>query len=148
MHKTLIPTLFAFAVSAMPLAGQDEAKPKPQPHPIKVEMKKFDAALDDVSDYLEKPGDKLPMQHVAAAQAALQACKVHAPRTTEQQPKERREEFVRNYRLAINKLLRAALDLEDALLQKDYEAAEKAVDDMLAQRRQGHRTYKGRRRRR
>ncbi|MCK5941907.1 MAG: hypothetical protein KAI24_08075 [Planctomycetes bacterium] len=145
MHKILLSALFAVVAPTAPLLAQDDAKPATPP--IKAEMKKFDKALDAVIDFLEKPSDKAPMAEVAAAQAALHGAKQHPPRITEQQPKDKRAEFVRNYRLAMNKMLRAMLDLEDALLTKDYEAAQKAVDAMVAQKKSGHRTFKGRRRR-
>ncbi|MFN3244148.1 MAG: hypothetical protein ACE37K_21755 [Planctomycetota bacterium] len=146
MHKTLLTALLAVALPTTSLFAQEDAKPATPP--IKAEMKKFDKALDAVIDFLEKPSDKAPMKEVAAAQAALQESKQHPPRITEQQPKEKQAEFVRNYRLAMNKMLRSMLDLEDALLNKDYKAAEKAVDEMVAQKKTGHRTFKGRRRRR
>ncbi len=146
MKKTLLlASLFAASTTA-PIAAQEDAKPATPP--IKAEMKKFDKALDVVIEFREKPSQKAPMAEVAAAQAALQESKQHPPRTTGQQPKDKQEEFVRSYRLAMNKMIRSMLDLEDALLNKDYEAAQKAVDDMVAQKKTGHRTYKGRRRRR
>jgi len=146
MQKTLLlATLFA-ALTTAPLTAQEDAKP--QTSPIKAEMKRFDKALDVVIEFLEKPSAKAPVAEVAAAQSALQESKQHPPRTAGQQPEDKRAEFVRSYRLAMNKMIRSMLDLEDALLNKDYEAAQKAVDDMVAQKKTGHRTYKGRRRRR
>lgn len=146
MRNTLLASLLSLTLPTVALHAQEDAKP--QTPPIKAEMKKFDEALDAVIDFLEKPTDKAPMAEVAAAQAALHESKQHPPRITGQQPKDKQAEFVKNYRLAMNKMIRAMLDLEDALLNKDYKAAEKAVDDMVAQKKTGHRTFKGRRRRR
>ena len=147
MRRLLFASLLAFA---MPVAAvQAQADAEPQTPPIKAEMKKFDKALDAVIDFLEdgKKGEEPPMAQVTAAQAALQASKQHPPRITEQQPKDKQREFVRDYRIAMNKMIRSMLDLEDALLNGDWKAAEKAVDDMVAQKKTGHRTFKGRRRR-
>lgn len=147
MKKTLLLASLFAALTTAPIAAQEDAKPATPP--IKAEMKKFDKALDAVIDFLEdgKKGEEPPMAQVAAAQAALQASKQHPPRITGQQPKDKQSEFVRDYRLAMNKMIRSMLDLEDALLTRDWKAAEKAVDDMVAQKKTGHRTFKGRRRR-
>lgn len=147
MRNTLLVSLLAITLPTLSLHAQEDAKP--QTPPIKAEMKKFDKALDEVIDFLEdgKKGEQPPMAQVAAAQAALHESKQHPPRITGQQPKDKQAEFVKNYRLAMNKMIRSMLDLEDALLNKDYKAAEKAVDEMVAQKKTGHRTFKGRRRR-
>ncbi|MGC6488821.1 MAG: hypothetical protein ACON4Z_14335 [Planctomycetota bacterium] len=146
MRNLLISSLFTALVPVAALQAQEDTKPAA---PIKAEMKKFDEALDAVIDYLEdgKPGEEAPMAKVTAAQAALQASKQHPPRITGQQPKDKQAAFVRDYRIAMNKMIRSMLDLEDALLQGDKAAALKAVDDMVAQKKTGHRTFKGRRRR-
>ena len=120
MRRLLFASLLAFA---MPVAAvQAQADAEPQTPPIKAEMKKFDKALDAVIDFLEdgKKGEDLPMAEVAAAQAALQASKQHPPRITGQQPKDKQAEFMRDYRIAMNKMIRSTLDLEDALLNRDW----------------------------
>ena len=142
MKKTLLTVLFALVA---PLAAQDDDKP--QGSPIKAEMKKFDKALDAVVDFLKEPKGDAPMAEVAAAQVALHQSKLHPPRTAEEQPEEKRAEFVRDYRIAINAMIRSVLDLEDALLKKDFKAASKVVEELEAQKKTGHKTYKGRRRR-
>jgi len=146
MRNLLLPSLLFALIPVASLQAQGDERPAA---PIKTEMKKFDKALDAVIDFLEdgKSGEKPPMAEVAAAQAALLASKQHPPRITGQQPKDKQDEFVRDYRIAMNKMIRSMLDLEDALLQGDRKAAEKAVDDMVAQKKTGHRTFKGRRRR-
>jgi len=146
MRNLLLSSLLFALVPVPSLQAQESEQPAA---PIKAEMKKFDKALDAVIDFLEdgKKGEEPPMAQVAAAQAALQASKQHPPRITGQQPKDKQSEFVRDYRLAMNKMIRSMLDLEDALLTRDWKAAEKAVDDMVAQKKTGHRTFKGRRRR-
>jgi soluble cytochrome b562 len=146
MRNLLLSPLFLALLPVSSLQAQEKSKPAA---PIKTEMKKFDKALDAVIDFLEdgKTGEEAPMAEVAAAQAALQASKQHPPRITGQQPKEQQAAFVRAYRIAVNKMIRSMLDLEDALLQGDNKAAQKAVDDMVAQKKNGHRTFKGRRRR-
>ena len=146
MRNLLLSSLLFALVPVPSLQAQESEQPAA---PIKAEMKKFDEALDAVIDFLEdgKPGEAPPMAKVAAAQAALQASKQHPPRITGQQPQDKQKAFVRDYRIAMNRMIRSALDLEDALLQGDKKAAQKAVDDMVAQKKTGHRTFKGRRRR-
>lgn len=147
MNKTLLSCALAALVGiSAPLAAQ-QGDGDSKKSPVKVEMGKLDDALDVVGDYLEKPDGKAPMAEVAAAQAAMQESKQHPPRTLEEQPEEKRAAFLAAYKVEINKALRALLDLEDAMLQKDWAAAKQAMEKLSDLKKTGHRTYKGRRRR-
>ena len=47
-------------------------------------------------------------------------------------PEDKQKEFVKNYQIEINKLLRSILDLEDAMLKDDHKTAEKILGGMKA----------------
>ncbi|MFK7742219.1 MAG: hypothetical protein AB8H80_18035 [Planctomycetota bacterium] len=149
MNKALTSLLLAALVGFVaPLQAQEDSGKTRKKSPVKVEMEKLDESLDAVAAFLEKPAGAAPMQQVAAAQAALQEAKKHPPRTLEQQPEEKRAAFLAAYKVEMNKNLRLVLDLEDALLQKDWEAAKTAMAAIKKLKKSAHRTYKGRRRRR
>ena len=146
MKKILLIVLFCAALPATPLFAQDAGKRKSPP--VKVAMKKFDKALDEVFDFLQEPKGTAPMAKVTEMQAALLEAKQHEPRSLEQQPADKRAAFLRGYKIEINKTIRLVLDLEDALLQQDYKQATKLMDRLDEQKKAAHKVYKPKRRRR
>ena len=148
MKRPLLVALFAIA-AATPVLSQDAGatRPKREKSPVKVEMEKMEEALDAVGEFLKKPDDKAPMAQITAAAVSLMEAKKHAPRATARQPKEKQAEFVKNYQVGINKALRGLLDLEDAMLNKDYKAVEAAMKELKAIEKAGHKVFKPRRRR-
>jgi hypothetical protein len=148
MKSSLIAALFTIAAATTPVLSQDGGQqPKRQKPPVKVEMEKMEEALDVVGDFLKKPEGKAPMAEITAAAASLMEAKKHAPRAAARQPKEKQAEFILAYQVEINKALRGVLDLEDAMLTKDYKAAEAAMTALKAMEKAGHKVFKPRRRR-
>ena len=147
MKKALL-IAFAVATASVTLVAQDvkDATSRSK-SPVKVEMKKLDEALDAVADYLAKPEGKAPLAQIATAQQALQQAKQHAPRTAKAKPEGERAAFVIEYKLQINRAARGLLDLEDALLQKNWEVASSTVKQLQQQKKAGHKKFKGKRRR-
>lgn len=140
--------LLATLVLAIPTAAIAQEAGGRKKSPVKVEMERLDEALDAVGDYLKEPKGDAPLAQIAAAQAALQESKKHPPGTLEQQPEEKRAEFLAAYKIKINETIRVLLDLEDALLQNKTEDAGKAMQALKELKKTGHRTFKPRRRRR
>ncbi|MFT4512574.1 MAG: hypothetical protein ACI89X_002961 [Planctomycetota bacterium] len=149
MKRSLIVALFAIAAATTPVLSQDAGgqRPKRQKSPVKVEMEKMEEALDAVGDFLKKPDGKAPMAEITAAAGSLMEAKKHAPRAAARQPKEKQAAFVIAYQVEINKALRGILDLEDAMLTKDFKAAEAAMKALKAMEKAGHKVFKPRRRR-
>jgi len=148
MKRPLLVALLAITTMTTPLLSQDgEKRPARKKSPVKVEMENLDEALEAVSDWLEKPEGKAPMAKITEATVAMVEAKKHAPRATARLPEDKQKEFVKNYQIEINKLLRSILDLEDAMLKGDHKAAEKILDDMNDLKKSGHKTFKPRRRR-
>lgn len=147
MKSSLIAALFTIAATTTPLLSQSGQQPKRQKSPIKVEMEKMDEALDVVADFLDKPEGKAPLAEITALTTALMESKKHAPRAAARLPKEKQAEFVLAYQVEINKALRGVLDLEDAMLTKDYKAGKAAITALKAMEKAGHKVFKPRRRR-
>ncbi|MCA8953513.1 MAG: hypothetical protein KDE27_28635 [Planctomycetes bacterium] len=135
---------------ALPALAQDGERPQGRraPSPVKAEMENLEEAIEKIGEYLKKPEGDAPLAQVEIALESLQAAKKHAPRSAQRQPEEKRDEFVRAYRVAINKTMRSVLDLEDALVLGDHEAAAKALAALEASEKENHRIYKPRRQRR
>ena len=146
LRMQAIAATFA-ALTVGSIAAQED-QPKRPPAPIKVEMKKFDKALDAVVEFLGDPKGDAPMDKVVAAQMALLEAKKHAPRATTRQPEGDQAAYVTDYRIMMNKTIRAVLDLEDALLKKDWKAAGKIATELNGMKKAGHKKFKPRRRRR
>jgi hypothetical protein len=149
MKRSLLVALLALTTAASPLLAQDGAEKRPQrtPSKVKAEMEKLDEAIEAIEDFIKKPEGDAPMGKITEAAASLMEAKKHAPRATERQPKEKQAEFLLAYQVEINKALRGVLDLEDAMLMKDYKAAAKAVEALKAIEKAGHKVFKPRRRR-
>ena len=150
-HSVLAAFLLGCTVVSSPLSAQEDGGRqggRRAPSPIEAEMEKLDEAVDAVAEFLKKPAGDAPFASVAVAQAALHEAKQHVPNTTEQQPEGERAAFVKAYRLQINKTMRGLLDLEDALLAADWQAAEKVLGELQKQKKAGHDKFKGKRQRR
>jgi len=154
MKQTILTALLGLAFVASPLSAQErggregrEGAGRQDP-PLKQEMEKLDEAVDAVAEFLKKPDGDAPMAEVAAAQAALHEAKKYEPRATQRQPEDKRADYVRDFRIEINKLIRRVLDLEDALLKKDWKGATKVLDEIEKVKKEGHQVYKPRRQRR
>lgn len=149
MKHTLLTAVLGLAFLATPLFAQERegGGGGRQGSPLKAEMEKLDEALEAVGDFLKKPEGDAPLAQVAAAEAALNEAKKHEPRATQRQPEEKRADYVRDYKVGINKTIRLMLDLEDALLQKDWKAAEKALGELEKAKKEGHQVFKPRRQR-
>ena len=100
-----------------------------------------------LSEWLKKPEGAAPMAKISEAAVAMIEAKKHAPRATARLPKEKQKDFVKNYQIEINKLLRNILDLEDAMLTGDHKAAEQVLASMKDIKKAGHKVFKPRRRR-
>ena len=148
MKRSLLVALLAIATATTPLLSQDAGnRPARTKSPVKVEMEKMDEALDVVSEWLKKPEGAAPMAKISEAAVAMIEAKKHAPRATARLPKEKQKDFVKNYQIEINKLLRNILDLEDAMLTGDHKAAEQVLASMKDIKKAGHKVFKPRRRR-
>ena len=149
MKRSLLIALLAITTAASPLLCQDEGGKRPQraPSEIKAQMEKMEEALDAVGEYLKKPEGDAPMAKITEAAASLMEAKKHAPRATQRQPEDKQADFVRAYQVEINKAMRGILDLEDAMLGKDYKAAAKALAALKDIEKAGHKVYKPRRQR-
>lgn len=150
MKLTLLTVVLGLAFLATPLFAQEReggGGERRQGSPLKAEMEKLDEAIDAVADFLKKPEGDAPMAEVAAAEAALNEAKKHEPRATQRQPEEKRAEYVRDYKIGINKTIRLMLDLEDALLQKKWKEAEKVLGELEKAKKDGHQVFKPRRQR-
>lgn len=142
--------LLTLAATTSPLLAQEEGQRgggQRAPSPVKQQMEKLDEALEAIGKFLEKPEGEAPMAELAAAQAALHEAKQHAPRSTQRQPEGQQAAYVVDYKLQLNKTLRATLDLEDAMLAKDWAAAGKALAKLDELKKAGHDKFKPRRRR-
>ena len=148
MKYSLLATLLLSAsVVSAPLFAQETGE-KPanrRGSPLGNEMKTVEKAIEAVSDFLKKPEGDAPIAEVVAAQEALHNAKQEKPRLTARQPEDKQDKFVTAYKVEINKAVRATLDLEDALVQKDWKAAAKAVDALEKLEKEGHKEFKGRR---
>ncbi|MEO6598203.1 MAG: hypothetical protein ABIP94_25950, partial [Planctomycetota bacterium] len=111
--------------------------------PLKTEMEKVETALDAVTAFLKKPEGDAPFAEVAAAQESLHKAKQETPRLAARQPEDKRAAFVTDYKIQINKTARVMLDLEDAMLQKDWKAAEKAAKELEKLEKESHQKFKG-----
>lgn len=148
MKRPLLIALFVLTTATSPLLSQsDSTRPARKKSPVKVEMENMEEALDVVSEWLKKPEGDAPMAKITEATVAMVAAKKHAPRATARLPEDKQKEFVKNYQIEINKLLRSILDLEDAMLKDDHKTAEKILGGMKAIAKAGHKTFKPRRRR-
>lgn len=151
MKRLAIAAVFlTFAAATSPLFAQDDGQRgdgRRAPSPVKEQMEKLDEALEAIGKFLEKPEGEAPMAQLAAAQAALHEAKQHAPRSTQRQPEGQQAAYVVDYKVQLNKTLRAALDLEDAMLAKDWAAAGKALAKLEELKKAGHDKFKPRRRR-
>lgn len=147
MKRSLLVALFAIFAATTPALSQEGQRPVRKKSPVKAEMEKVEEALDVVGDYLKKPEGKAPATELTSAIAALVECKKHAPRATARLPEDQQAEFVKNYKIEINKALRGVLDLEDAVLNKDMKKAEEALKALYAMEKAGHKVFKPRRRR-
>ena len=150
-HPLLITLLAGIAATSTPILAQDDGDAPPAQRSsttVKSQMKTFDKSLDVIIDFVKKPEGDAPMADVAAAQEALHNAKQIAPRLTDEQPADEQAEFVKAYKLQINKTIRGMLDVEDALLQKDWKAAAVALEELQKLKKPGHDKFKGKRRRR
>lgn len=153
---TFAACLLTLVAATSPLFAQEEGGrqgggqggARRAPSPVKAQMEKVDEALETVGKFLEKPSGEAPMAAVTAAQVALQEAKQHEPRITQRQPEGERPAFVADYRIQINKTMRGLLDLEDAMVQKDWKAAEKAMATLKDMEKAGHDKFKPKRQRR
>lgn len=125
-----------------PAAGQRQASP------LKEEMEKLEEALEAVEAFLAKPEGDAPLAVVTEAQAEMLKAKARQPRLTERQPEADKPKFVNDYKVQMNKLVRGLLDLEDALLEKNWKAAKKVLDSLEELKKAGHDKFKGKRQRR
>ena len=147
-HSLLATVLAAIAVISTPLFAQEGGERpagRRNASPLGTEMKKVDKAIEAVDEFLKKPEGEAPMAEVVALQEALHKAKQEKPRLTQRQPEDKQGKFVDDYKVEINKAVRAALDLEDALVQKDYKAAAKALGELEKLEKEGHKQFKGRR---
>ncbi|HEX5053430.1 MAG TPA: hypothetical protein VFZ65_16755, partial [Planctomycetota bacterium] len=150
MNRTLVVALLAgITAFSTPLLAQEggeggERGRRPA-SPLKTEMEKVEKALDAVTAFLKKPEGDAPLAEVAAAQEALHKAKQETPRLTARQPEDKQASFVTEYKIQINKTTRVMLDLEDAMLQKDWKAAGKVLEELEKMQKQGHDKFKGRR---
>ncbi len=146
-HPVLAALLFTSTIVCTPLFAQEggERPANRRGTPLGAEMKKVEKAVESVSDFLKKPEGDAPIADVVAAQEALHKAKQEKPRLTQRQPEDKQAKFVDAYKVEINKAVRATLDLEDALVQKDWKAAEKAVKELEKLEKEGHKEFKGRR---
>jgi len=148
MKRSLLVTLLAVLTAATPAFAQDGGKrPARKKSVVKAEMEKMEEALEVVGDWLKKPEGKAPMAKITEAAVSMMEAKKHAPRATARQPEDKQAEFVKNYQIEVNKVLRSILDLEDAMLKGDHKAAEKILGGMKAMEKAGHKVFKPRRRR-
>lgn len=148
MKRSLLVALLAIATAATPLLSQDgDKRPVRKKSPVKAEMQKMEDALDLVADWLKKPEGDAPMASITEAAVAMIEAKKHAPLATARQPEGKQKQFVKNFQIEINKVLRNILDLEDAMLNGDNKAAEKILGGMKDIEKAGHKVFKPRRRR-
>lgn len=147
MKRSLLVTFLTIVTAAAPAFAQDGQRPARKKSQVKAEMVKMEDALDVVSEWLKKPEGKAPMDKVTEATLAMVEAKKHAPRATARQPEDKREEFVKNYQIEVNKVIRNLLDLEDAMLKGDHKAAAKILGGFKDMEKAGHKVFKPRRRR-
>lgn len=148
MKRSLLVALLALTTATTPLLSQDAGKrPARKKSPVKVEMEKMADALELVSDWLKKPEGAAPMAKITEAVVAMVEAKKHAPPATARQPEAKQKDFVKNYQIEVNKVLRSILDIEDAMLNGDHKVAEKILGGLKAIEKAGHKVFKPRRRR-
>lgn len=141
MKHTRITALFAaLALASTPLFAQEGGGRRGTP--LGSEMKKLDKAVEAVADFLKKPEGDAPVAEVAAAQEALHKAKQETPRLLQRQPEGEQASFLAAYKTEINKAIRSMLDLEDALLKKDWQAAAAALEAIQQAEKAGHRQFK------
>jgi len=150
-RNTVLRSLALALCFATPaLFAQDAGAPpqeKKAPPSVGAHMEQLEAAMEIIVPYVQTFEGDAPMAELDKALKALQASKQQAPKTARRQPEDKRAEFIKAYRIAINVSIRAMLDLEDAILAKDKDAAMAALKKVSAAKKAGHNTYKGRRRR-
>lgn len=76
------------------------------------------------------------------AQLACLVAKNEDPAQTPSVPKDKRRKFVADYRRAMKGFVGAWIDLEVALYERNYDAAQKAFKLVGAQKRPGHTSFK------
>jgi len=86
-------------------------------------MKSINKNYRVVRLFLRKPEGDAPLESVYEMQQACMTAKGLKPSIFEKVPAERREEFVTEYKKSMNQFLRTMLDMEDAMLVKDWEGA-------------------------
>jgi len=120
------------------------------------EETKLSHLMHDVEDSLEKLGGSLAATDGQVANVAevsrlervvLDAKDEIPPLVAQIQDPEERAERTAQFRLKMQDLERAMLDLEAALLKQDPEAAQKVLDSMDAIERSGHNEFRPRRER-
>lgn len=146
-NSLLVAALLGVSATCTPLFAQQggEQPAGRRGTPLGTEMKKVEKAIEAVSTFLDKPTGDAPLAEVVAAQEALHKAKQEKPRLTQRQPEDKQDKFVTDYRININKAVRATLDLEDALVQKNWKAAGQAVKELEKLEKDGHKEFKGRR---
>lgn len=139
-HFPITALFVAFAAVSAPLSAQDGGARRGSP--LGSEMKKLEKAVEAVADFLKKPEGDAPVAEVAAAQEALHKAKQETPRLLQRQPEGEQAAFLAAYKTEINKALRSMLDLEDALLKKDWKAAAAAIEAIEQAEKAGHKQFK------